>query len=345
MSFQDVVIAVKPRAGAPSSTPGVTVIAPSSPQYDWSKMIDIERPTDFDEEAYLRENPDVAQHVRSHPETNGWEHFAMCGYLNQNRRGVPSRLFDYVKSEREANREATEANREATIKPAAPAHLRKRVHGAENLPGFERVGRMLAANVFGQLMRVGPYGDDFRILDFGVGCGRVIRPLHELCLETYLTDGKLHWFGSDIDAEAIAWCSSTLESIGTFVVNSHMPPLPFDDQYFHFVYSISIFTHLPEDMQFAWLSELRRVMRIGSFAVLSTHPTDLIPTFLKEKLQDPGFYYHVAGDTEGLPSFYQVSFHSHEYIHKRWSEYFAVRKIIPDGIGKRQDLVLCQRVA
>jgi ubiquinone/menaquinone biosynthesis C-methylase UbiE len=303
-------------------------------------MIDIERPTDFDEEAYLRENPDVALHVRSHPETNGWEHFASFGYLEQNRRGrgVPSRLFDYVKSEREA-----------TIKPAAPEHLRKRVHGAKDLPSFEHVGRMLAANVFGQLMRVGPYGDDFRILDFGVGCGRVIRPLHELCLDTNLTDSKLHWFCSDIDAQAIAWCKSALESIGTFVVNSHMPPLPFDDQYFDFMYSISIFTHLPEDMQFAWLSELRRVMRIGSFAVLSTHSIDLIPTLEKEKLQnpeqDPGFYYYVGGVTEGLPDFYQGSYHSHEYIHKRWSEYFAIRKIIPKGIARRQDLVLCQRVA
>ena len=187
---------------------------------------------------------------------------------------------------------------------------------------------------------------DFRILDFGVGCGRVIRPLHELCLGTYLTDGKLHWFGCDIDAEAIAWCESAIESIGTFVVNNHMPPLPFDSQYFDFVYSISIFTHLPEDMQLAWLSELRRVMRIGSFAVLSTHSTDLIPTkFLKETLQNPEFYYHVGADTEGLPTFYQTSFQTSEYIRKKWSEYFAVRKIIPQGIARRQDLVLCQRVA
>ncbi len=296
-------------------------------------MIDIKRPEDFDEEAYLRENHDVAQHVRSHPETNAWEHFARFGYL-QNRRGVPPEIVDYVKS-----------YREATIKPAAPGHLRKRVHGNEDLPRFEAMGRVLAANTFGQLMRVGPYGDDFRILDFGVGCGRVIRPLHELCLDTHLTSGKLHWFGCDIDAEAIAWCGSAIESIGTFVLNSHMPPLPFDDQYFDFVYSISIFTHLPEDMQFAWLSELRRIIRIGSFAVLSTHSLDLIPKHVKETLQDLEFYYHVGRDTEGLPTFYRTSFHSIEYIHKRWSEYFAIRKIIPKGIARHQDLVLCQRVA
>jgi SAM-dependent methyltransferase len=238
-----------------------------------------------------------------------------------------------------------ESYKDAAIKPAAPARLRKRVNGDEDLQLFEHMGRTVAANVFGQLMRVGPYRDNFRILDFGVGCGRVIRPFHELCLATHLTDGKLDWFGCDIDAEAITWCRSVIHSIGTFVVNNPMPPLPFDDQYFDFVYSTSIFTHLPEDMQFAWLSDLRRVMRIGSFAVLSTHPTDLIPAFLKDKLSDSGFYYHVGEGTEGLPSFYQVSFHSHEYIHKRWSDYFVVKKIIPNGIGERQDLVLCQRLA
>jgi ubiquinone/menaquinone biosynthesis C-methylase UbiE len=299
-------------------------------------MIEVERPKDFDEEAYLRENDDVALYVRSYPEANGWEHFARLGYL-QNRRGVSPRLFAYVKHRREAIA--------ATIKPAAPANLRKRVHGDEDLPGFERIGRILAANVFGQLMRVGPYGDDFKILDFGVGCGRVVRPLHDLCQYTYLADSKLRWFGSDIDGEAITWCRSALQSIGTFFVNGHMPPLPFDDQYFDFVYSISIFTHLPEDMQFAWISELRRVIKIGSFAVLTTHSTDLIPTSWKETPQHPEFYYHVGGGTEGLPAFYQTSFQTVEYIHKKWSEYFAVRKIIPKGIAGRQDLVLCQRMA
>ncbi len=300
-------------------------------------MIDIKRPEDFDEEAYLRENHDVAEHIRNYPETNGWEHFAEFGYL-ENRPGVPPRFFDYVRHHREAI--------QATIRPAAPTRLRARVHGSDDLPGFESMGRTLAANVFGELIRAAPYGNDFRVLDFGVGCGRVIRPLHELCQDSHLTDSKLLWFGSDIDAEAIAWCNSVLKPIGTFVVNDHTPPLPFGDQYFDFIYSISIFTHLPEDMQFMWLSELRRVIRIGSFAVLTTHPIDLIPTVLKESLQDPEFYYYVGGGTEGLPAFYQTSFHTVEYIHKRWSEYFAVKKIIPRGIGRGgQDLVLCQRVA
>ena len=52
------------------------MVASAGWQCDWSNMIDIERPWDWDEKAYLRENPNVAEHVRKYPETNGWEHFA-----------------------------------------------------------------------------------------------------------------------------------------------------------------------------------------------------------------------------------------------------------------------------
>src|ERR1700756_901752 len=60
-------------------------------------MIGIERPEDWDEEAYLRENPDVAQFVRDYPETNGWEHFAMFGY-RERRGGAAPELFDYAQA-------------------------------------------------------------------------------------------------------------------------------------------------------------------------------------------------------------------------------------------------------
>jgi len=42
-----------------------------------------------------------------------------------------------------------------------------------------------------------------------------------------------------------------------------MPPMSYEDNMFDFVYSISIFTHLPEDMQFAWLQELQRITKPG----------------------------------------------------------------------------------
>ena len=110
------------------------------------------------------------------------------------------------------------------------------------------------------------------ILDFGCGCGRVISSLSKL------TGAQL--FGTDIDAEAIEWCNRSLPSVGKFSVNDKLPPFPFDDNAFDLVYSISIFTHLPEDMQFAWLGELNRVLKPSGYAILTTHGSSLFPSHL-----------------------------------------------------------------
>ena len=64
------------------------------------------------------------------------------------------------------------------------------------------MGRILAANVFGERMRVGPYGDDLEFWILELGAAGSSDHCMSYAWTTYKTDGKLHWFGSDIDAEA-----------------------------------------------------------------------------------------------------------------------------------------------
>jgi SAM-dependent methyltransferase len=234
---------------------------------------------------------------------------------------------------------------ETTVSPGVPpVHLRKRVHGADDIAGYAKVGRIIANTV---LSYVNVKGDaaPFRGLDFGAGSGRVLVPLHELCLKHSTSGEPVEWFGSDVDRQAIEWAQKNLGSIAKFVVNEPMPPLPFPDQFFDFIFSISVFTHIPEDMQFAWLAELSRVLKIGGSALVSTLSLDLLKNNLSDAELRKGFYYIDGGKgTDGLPRFYRDTHHSREYIEREWPPYFSIEAFKEKGIADHQDLVLCKRI-
>ena len=99
--------------------------------------------------------------------------------------------------------------------------------------------------------------NDFRverfrsILDFGCGCGRVIRHWRGLPI----TDLR----GSDYNPRLVEWCRDSLP-FAEFRVNELVPPLPYGPQELDFVYAISVFTHLTEELQHSWMRELERVL-------------------------------------------------------------------------------------
>lgn len=282
----------------------------------------------FDESTYLNLNPDVFEAVQKGSLSSGWEHYISHGF-RENRPGIPPEVFRDVQSILEY----------ISTVAVPPRKLRKRVHGDEGLSDFERVGVIVSFNIYGAVDPTIELSEHSRILDFGCGCGRIIRCLHKLF-------GNSSFYGTDIDKEAISWCQSHLSQIGEFVTNEESPPLPYNDEFFDFVYSISVFTHLPEDMEFAWLEELRRVTRRGGYLLLTTHGEELFQTASKKaknEFREVGFYYSIGAGTEGLPDFYQTSFHTKEYIHIHWGKFFEIKRIIKKGVAKHQDLILCRR--
>jgi ubiquinone/menaquinone biosynthesis C-methylase UbiE len=103
------------------------------------------------------------------------------------------------------------------------------------------------------------------MLDFGCGCGRVAR-----CWAG-LTRTKV--CGTDYNADLVAWCAANLK-FGEFGVNSLAGPLKYQDGRFDVVYAISVFTHLPLELQLSWIDELVRVTAPGGhlyITVLGTH--------------------------------------------------------------------------
>ncbi|MGI8656502.1 MAG: class I SAM-dependent methyltransferase [Pyrinomonadaceae bacterium] len=169
-----------------------------------------------------------------------------------------------------------------------PPHLQKRVVGVY-APDFIKSGEDLIEDINAVLAHTGKNLNSFEtILDFGSGCARVLRPLRR-----YITSAQ-KLYGTDIDAEAIQWCQENYSQVAEFSVNPAMPPTIYRDDKFDLIYSISVFTHLPEDMQFAWLQELHRIAKRGAYLVLSVHGENHYNKHdlaARRTMQDKGFNY------------------------------------------------------
>ena len=98
------------------------------------------------------------------------------------------------------------------------------------------------------------------VLDFGCGCGRVAR----------------HWagvagpevYGCDYNPDLVAWCVGNLPHLRV-TRNELTPPTPYVTGSFDLIYALSVFSHLDEALQRAWLAEYRRLLRPGGLLVLS----------------------------------------------------------------------------
>lgn len=142
-----------------------------------------------------------------------------------------------------------------------PASLRYLVAGTPDAAWFLEGGRLAAESIREALIRDGTTIDEMgRLLDFGCGCGRVIR----------------HWkglpasevYGCDYNSRPIEWDRRNL-AFAHFETNQAMPPLPFSDAHFDLIYALSVFTHLTEEAQRAWVAELSRVLRPGAYLLLT----------------------------------------------------------------------------
>lgn len=119
--------------------------------------------------------------------------------------------------------------------------------------------------------------NDSYVLDFGCGCGRVIRH--------FATTKKYNLYGSDLNPILIDWCNSNL-TFGKFNTNNLLPPLKYVDNFFDLVYARSVFTHLGSEAQLEWINEMRRILKPGGLFYFTTHGKNTIaPLSIEEKNQ------------------------------------------------------------
>jgi SAM-dependent methyltransferase len=164
--------------------------------------------------------------------------------------------------------------------PIPPRELHALVSGDDELDisAFFDVGRFCADSVVGLLKKQGLDIDDLgAILDFGCGCGRVIRYFSSL--------KRAKLYGTDYGPKMIDWCKKNLP-FAEFDVNALNPPLVYGHGSFGLIYAFSVFTHLSETLQMAWLAELPRVLKPGGCLLLTTMGAPYADAFLPPRQRE-----------------------------------------------------------
>ena len=224
---------------------------------------------------------------------------------------------------------------------------RFRVIGDRDLRGFlvsgatdyHRMDRVLVEVAGRHLHEFG------KVLDWGVGCGRVARHFPRARARAYT--------GCDIDRDNVDWCAANLP--GTFALSRLVPPLPFADASFDLVLGVSVFTHMREPMQLAWLDELARVARPGACLLMTTHgetaidfsrlaPDDYRQTrarVAREGLVVSGTNTQLDGHAEHAGE-YVNTYHDAGYVRRTWGRRFDVLHVLP-GYILHHDLVVMKR--
>lgn len=238
---------------------------------------------------------------------------------------------------------ANQAARGQDLSRLPPAMLRYRVHRAFDVESYLSNGRIIAQCLIDALVAHGVVLKDLTVLDFACGPGRVIGEFAQATESCVL-------HGSDIDRQAISWAQSHLSSIARFAVNSAATPTDYVDAMFDVIYSVSLFTHLDASTQDAWLAEMLRLLKPGGVLLATTHGRfthDSCTPGELARLKLDGIVYRTDRKgrfkVDGLPDFYQTTFHTREYVKEHWGRFLPVVDHREGGLNGHQDIVVMRK--
>jgi SAM-dependent methyltransferase len=221
--------------------------------------------------------------------------------------------------------------------PVPPPDLIAQVGGIPDVEWFLVGGALAAQSVADILEKNGRAIGSFEsILDFGCGCGRVVRHWRSL--------RNASISGSDCRPELIDWCNQNVD-FADFALNGMSPPLEYDDSTFDLVIALSVFTHLPGPLQLPWMEELVRVLRPGGFLLVSTHGDHYIEALTPEEIDLFHEGHLVVHGDEYAGSNRCSAFHPQRYVREVLAECLVVADFVPQGAKGNpfQDLYLLMK--
>lgn len=193
------------------------------------------------------------------------------------------------------------------------------------------------------------------VMELGCASGRVLR--HLACQEA-----GLNVWGTDIDKRHIDWILRYLGPAIKAIHTTVLPHLPVEDNAMAVVSAFSVFTHIDE-MEIAWLTEVRRILRPGGIAyvtISTEHSWSLLkPGMVVYEallgLKDHIMGYQVSSEFFAQPmpeermvfkwpTISQVYnccvYHSTSYIRRTWGRFMEILEIIEEGSEHQAVVVL-----
>lgn len=222
--------------------------------------------------------------------------------------------------------------------PIPPGRLIFSSTGSRDVEWFLESGEATAAAFRLALQSIGrPITSFEAVFELGCGCGRVLRH--------WVHERGPKFYASDYNQKVISWARKNLGFV-SFVTNDLKPPLPHDARSFDLCYAVSVFTHLPAELQELWLRELHRVVREkGILLVTLSGEGDLVRTTPseQERFFSEGL---VVVNSELAGSNLCGVYHARKYVEANWSRYFRILKFLPQGAkgSPNQDLYVLERV-
>jgi SAM-dependent methyltransferase len=160
-----------------------------------------------------------------------------------------------------------------------------------------------------------------RVLDFGCGCGRVIR---------HWQGRELELHGSDYNGRLVGFCQRAMP-FAHFSVNGLRTTLPYSGATFDLVYALSVFTHFDDDTENFWLGELSRVVKPGGYLYITVQGARRLHAMTpgERRSFERGERVSVNADRAGSNDCY--AYHPEAFVRRHFGRALTVVDFVPGG--------------